>query len=148
MPFTQRKNYLIFIFLTYFWVKHFAKMAIFSAHKECNKIKTTNTIPATFWDMNLAQQYVIIILRFCHIQIIGNLIAFCYRYVKVLSAVKAWFPSSASTWVLHCTFRPFRNCSVYYIERPLVKNPTMVFCGSTWASPSTLNRVGTSAGLM
>ena len=29
-----------------------------------------------------------------------------------------------------------------------VKNPTTVFCCSTWASPSTLNRVGTSAGLI
>ena len=29
-----------------------------------------------------------------------------------------------------------------------VKNPTTVFCRSTWASPSTLNRVGTSAGLI
>ena len=31
---------------------------------------------------------------------------------------------------------------------PDVKNPTTVFCCSTQASPSTLNRVGTSAGLI
>ena len=30
----------------------------------------------------------------------------------------------------------------------IVKNPAMVFCRSTWASPSTLTRVGTSASLI
>ena len=33
--------------------------------------------------------------EFCIAHIWGFLIAFCYQFVKVLSAIKAWFPSSA-----------------------------------------------------
>ena len=39
-------------------------------------------------------------LEFYIMQIEGNLIAFCYGYIKVLSAVKARFPSSVRWWVV------------------------------------------------
>ena len=41
-----------------------------------------------------------------------------------------------------------QSCVNYEPMTIVVKNPTTVFCCSTWASPLTLNRVGTSACLM
>ena len=67
-------------------------MTIYLAFKEYDKIMSIDIIPASFDDLNLTQQYIIIFLIFCFIYIEGNLIALYYQHAKMLSAAKVWFP--------------------------------------------------------